>query len=210
MASVRRPTRERAFKAAIKELDEPLFKSKGIHITAGGTGREGDRVKIALRDKDNTTDIARLNIMIYMDVLELDKGWTPAQYQRQGYGTIIRALVCKVAKDLGYKKIQQISAAITKNNLEKSMKAMEARRKLKNAGPNNNIENLKKAASWRPDSAYIMNKLGFQINNRANVNNQKMVVYTESRTLHLNTPTPKLNAVVRGILNSSPLSRVNK
>jgi hypothetical protein len=207
MTSVPRPTRERAFKAAIQKIDEPLFKARGLHIRAWGTGREQELLKITLRIGDATENVAWLRVVIFNNELELLEGRTREMYRRRGYGTIIRALVCKAAKDLGFKQIRQISAALTKKNVENSVKSMEARRKLKTAGPNNNNENLKKAAAWRPVSAYIMNKLGFQINNNVNSNNVK--VYTENRTLNLknknlrNLPTPKLNAVVRGILNAT-------
>jgi hypothetical protein len=208
MTSVPRPTRERAFKAAIQKIDEPLFKSRGLHIKAWGTGRENEQLKITLRIGDATENVAWLKVIIFNNnELEFLEGRTREMYRRRGYGTIIRTLACKAAKDLGFKQITQISAAVTKKNVENSLKSMEARRKLKNAGPNNNIENLKKAAAWRPVSAYIMNKLGFQINNNVNSNNVK--VYTENRTLNLknknlrNLPTPKLNAVVRGILNAT-------
>jgi len=200
MASVRKPTMERAFKAAIKELDELLFKSKGIHIKAWGTGHAGDSLRVTLRFGDVAKNIAWMDVIIFnAGVLSLEEGWTVAAQRGKGYGTILRALVCKAAKKIGLVRVEQLSGALTEKNRANAAKAMEAHRKLKNVAPNNNIENLKKAASWRPVSAYIMNKLGFEINKRENPNQGK--VYTESRTLHLkNAPTPKLNALVNAIL----------
>jgi hypothetical protein len=201
MASVPKPTAERAFKAAIQKIDESLFKSKGIHIKARGTGHAGHSLRVTLRFGDVAKNIAWLDVIIFnASVLVLEEGWTVASQRGKGYGTILRALVCKAAKNIGLVRIEQLSSALTEENMANSAKAMEARRKLKNAGPNNNIENLKKAASWRPVSAYIMNKLGFEINKREN-SSQSKKYYSESRSLNLKYgPTPKLNAVVNAIL----------
>jgi hypothetical protein len=201
MTSVPKPTAERALKSAIKEIDESLFKSKGIHIRVRGSGKKGFHLRVTLVSEDS--EIAWVYVVIFdQNVLVLEEGWTVASQRGKGYGTILRALVCKAAKNIGLARIEQLSGALTEENMVNSAKAMEARRKLKNAGPNN-IQNLKKAASWRPVSAYIMNKLGFEINKREN-SSQSKKYYSESRTLHLkNVPTPKLNAVVRGILNTT-------
>jgi hypothetical protein len=119
MTSVPRPTRERAFKAAIQKIDEPLFKARGLHIRAWGTGREQELLKITLRIGDATENVAWLKVVIFNNELEILEGRTREMYRRRGYGTIIRALVCKAAKDLGFKQIRQISAALTKKKCRK-------------------------------------------------------------------------------------------
>lgn len=143
-------------------------------------------------------------------VVTLAKGWTGDAYRRKGYGTVIRALVCEAVKQAAKKiqanvVIEQVSTALEENNLRKSISAVVARTQLAQRGPGNNNKNLKNAASWRPVSAYIMNKLGFErVTNNAPNNSTNT---TELRLLKLKNnsgqmlPTPKLNAVVNWVLN---------
>ncbi len=200
----KRVTTERALKKAINDFDEPLFRARGIHIIAFGTGRRGSVVKATLTLEDTKKTVAWIDVTVddtnngKNEFLKINEGWTPVAYRRKGYGTIIRALVCKAAKNIGLVSVEQMSSALERNNANMAKKVANAYNKLRNPGPNNNIASLKKIVEWRPPSAYIMNKLGFN-KTQMNVGYNS---YSEYRTLKLgNLPTPKLNAVVQSILH---------
>lgn len=224
---------------AIKNLDAPLFRARGVHITASVTNNNGEREIIAALTDANGEKIAWMEIYVYKGVTEdgkpwksvsFEEGWTRANLRRNltkpknknrdmGYGTILRAVLAKAAKDAGFIGIEQTSAALTNENKIKSNAALAARKRLKNSPPTNakELNNLTKIAMWRPVSAYIMNKLGFEGgyggDSKALLN--KLVTTGESRKLwftrmvpgrynkyvFVNNPTPKLNAVVNAVLH---------
>ena len=122
--------------------------------------------------------------------LNLESGSTLPNYSKTGpmrpasgpgYGTILRALIVHAAKKLGYNKVLQTSAYVTNEN------------------------NLKfiKGEITRPVSAWIMNKLGFNINKVIKEPGTNKIKYEERVLILKNRNTPKLNAVVREIFNKN-------
>lgn len=84
----------------------------------------------------------------------------------------------------------------------KADNALNARLALRKASTNNLI----KTATWRPVSAYIMNKLGFEGGpNKNNLyfigENRKLFFKKPTNSGFVNNPTPKLNAVVNAVFH---------
>ena len=209
----------KGFIDTVKNLDDRLFRSRGLHINAVQSNTNEDKITITLTAGDGTriawikTDLRGMSSK-YPPVIELSYGWTEESFRRNvskprngpGYGTILRALVCKAAKDAGFAGVQQTSSPITNRDKANAAAALNARKKL--AAGNANA-NTKKKAAWRPVSSYIMNKLGFEQNeNRFNHNqvyeNRRLFFkYPNANNVLKNRPTPALNAIVSEILNKN-------
>jgi len=224
---------------AIRKLDAPLFRARGIHITAEAVNNTNNRERelIAALTDANGERIAWMEIYIYQGTengkiwksISFEEGWTRANLRRNlnkpknknrdmGYGTILRAVIAKAAKDAGFVGIEQTSAALTNENKTKSNAALAARKRLKNSPPTNakELNNLTKVAMWRPVSSYIMNKLGFEggyggnkaLLNRLNSTGETRKLWFSrpvpgryNKYVFVNQPTPKLNAVVNAVFH---------
>ena len=211
----------RSLVQAIQNLDAPLFRVRGLHISA--TAKNGG---VSAELKDATGErIAWMSMDTYegngYKSLSFEEGYTRSNLRTDpnksknkdlGYGTILRAVLAKAAKDAGFIGIEQRSKPITPENRAKGWNALNARAKLKKSPPNNSKQrnNLLKTATWRPVSAYIMNKLGFEGGRTKNNMLNELYVVGENRKLFfkkptnsgfVNQPTPKLNAVVNAVFH---------
>lgn len=210
----------KGFIDAVNNLDDRLFKARGLHINAAQPNINNKyKIVVTLTAGDGTkiayiqTDMRGMGtVNQYPPSLDLAYGWTEEGFRRNitkprsgpGYGTILRALVCKAAKDAGLLGVTQTASAVTNRDKVNAAAAVNARRKI-NAGATNN--NLKRKAAWRPVSAYIMNRLGFN----ENKNRWNHIYGYEERLLWFkrpdannvlrNSPTPKLNATINEIFS---------
>lgn len=121
-------------------------------------------------------------------LIKLKSGWTLPNYSKNGpmrpanghgYGTILRAIIVHAAKKLKFLGATQNSVLVSKENHNK----------------------FNKGIIKRPASAWIMNKLGFNIEN-VNIIPGTNKVKAEHRVLRLKNATPKLNAVIRNIFGN--------
>jgi hypothetical protein len=184
------------FTTAINEMSPSLSKKRGIEIHAEPKPQNGAYSTHFIALVKNGKNIAGMDAAIRVNMeegkvikwIELNSGWTLPNYSKNGplrptngygYGTILRAILVYVAKKFGCTAAIQDAAIVSKEN--------------KNKFARGNIK--------RPVSAWIMNKLGFNVesvNKEPGTNRIK----SEHRILRLNRNTPKLNAVVRNILGT--------
>lgn len=186
------------FAQAINEVSPILTEKRGVAIVAAVTSGEYPTHSIKLV-KDGK-DIAGMKVHVDVRIqngrvsreLELSSGWTLPNYAKNGpmrpsngpgYGTILRALIVSVAKKEGFIAVTQTSAIVSPENKNRFARGLIN----------------------RPASAWIMNKLGFNIKNvnRDPVNGR---VKAENRVLKLNKSTPKLNAITRNVLGGQTIA----
>ena len=186
------------FTSTINEMSPRLLAARGVEIRAGrknasGTIHEIELVKDGkfIAGLEVSIEIAWVKYTPYVTI-NLESGYTVSNYSKTGplrpvngpgYGTMLRALVVDAAKKLGYAHAYQGSAIVSNEN---------------------NVK-FTRGEITRPVSAWIMNKLGFNIN-RVFREPGETKIHSENRSLALkNRNTPKLNAVVREIFNKNAL-----
>lgn len=189
----------------INEFDAPLFRARGLHIRAA-RGRTFEDINIALINEDGV-EVATMQVytraqrrLAPLKTIELSLGFTDPAHQRQGLGTILRALICEAAREAGYDGVTQFSTAIAANNVGNSNRALWARRRLLFGPRPSNNSQMRKNANWRPGSAYIMNKLGFNIRYKDpdRTYEDRILYFVNVNTGNMR-PTPKLNSVVKWV-----------
>lgn len=195
--------RNERFALAINAVSPLLEQTRGVAIVAISKARNNNSrtSPIVVSLVKNGTKIAEMEADAYTAennngvahrILELESGWTLANYSKTGpmrpvngpgYGTILRALIVAVAKKEGFSLARQESAIVSQENKQKFA--------------NGKIN--------RPVSAWIMNKLGFGINSVSKLEGTNRIT-GESRSLNLRKATPKLDAVVREILGGQGIA----
>lgn len=190
------------FTRAVNDISPILMARRGleIHATAKPNNKYSTHFISLIKDGK---EIAGMSCGVRVHVnrgsvsteLELASGWTLPNYSKNGplrpnsgpgYGTILRAIIVHVGKKLKFQAATQDSAIVSNENKNKFARGI-----------------IK-----RPASAWIMNKLGFNIESQNKVPGTNKI-QSEHRVLRLNRRTPKLNAIVRNVLgvNQVPNNR---
>lgn len=194
-----RPIINNKFTKAVNDISPVLMAKRGLEIQA--TLKQNSRYSthfVALV-KDGK-QIAGMSCAVRVHVdrgrvsneLELASGWTLPNYSKNGplrpnsgpgYGTILRAILVHVAKKLKFQGAIQDSAIVSNENKNKFARGI-----------------IK-----RPASAWIMNKLGFNIQSQNKVPGTNKI-QAEHRVLRLNRGTPKLNAIISEVLGPAAVA----
>lgn len=150
-------------KAIVREITE-FNKYLDPHLSIQAN-RSEDVLIVNMYYGNKSVAHVQCNLEAPNHIIHLELGRTNKNYRRQGYGTQIRAIILWCAKRAGYKLAFQDSIFMANSNTSRP----------------------------RPPSAYIMNKLGFNHQNRNNNG-------SEHRYLNLNRNIPAVNAVIRQIM----------
>jgi hypothetical protein len=181
------------FTQAVNDISPILMAKQGIEIRVTPKLNNGYSTHFVALVKDGK-EIAGMSCVVHVHMdggrmskeLELASGWTLPNYSKNGplrpssgpgYGTILRAILVHVAKKLNFFAAIQDAAVVSAENKNKFARGI-----------------IK-----RPASAWIMNKLGFNIQSQNKVPGTNKI-QSEHRVLRLNRNTPQLNAIVRNIL----------
>jgi hypothetical protein len=187
------------FTQAVNDISPILMAKQGLEIHASSKPNNAYSTHFVSLVKDGK-QIAGMSCAVRVHLegnllnneLELASGWTLPNYSKNGplrpssgpgYGTILRAILVYVAKKLKFRASIQDSSIVSKENKNK----------------------FEQGIIKRPVSAWVMNKIGFNIESQNKVPGTNKIK-SEHRVLVLNRRTPKLNAIIRNVLGAKQLT----